>query len=210
MEYKQEKCHRHDESHNNKKKMRPIFLDMDDFFLGISLFKYQKPEILSSSSELIPEIFEHCHIVSSYILGTILTIELCIHPSHLCLDAKGIRDHNSVRISENEAIDIIRETPREHEKKISRKQKARIRKIDREKSRIFSIYSGNRLEGNHLRHITRDEKGVFIHIDRVHSEEYEPMDPCVQGGAHSPSQRVLRSYTDHVRVLERLSHRDVS
>ena len=121
--------------------MRSIFLHMNDFLLGISFFKNQKPDILYSSLDLVEEIRPHRHIVSSYILGSILSIELCIDPSEFCLDAERACYRYSRVIREDQTIDVARESPREYQEKISRQNKTSTREIDSERSWIFSVLS---------------------------------------------------------------------
>ena len=92
MEYEEKERHRHDESDCNEDKMRAIFLHMDDFLFGVSLLECKEVEILDSSLELIPEIFEHRHIVGGDILGSILAVELRMDTCHLGLDTERARD----------------------------------------------------------------------------------------------------------------------
>lgn len=120
MKYKQQKRHRHDESDGDEDKMRPISSHVDDLFLGICLLEYEEVEVLYSSSQLIPEILEHRHIVRGDILSSILSIELRMYACHLRLDAERARDQCRWGISEYETIYIARETTSQYEKKISR------------------------------------------------------------------------------------------
>jgi hypothetical protein len=165
---------------------------MDDFFLGVCLLKYKKIDILGSSPELIPEILEHRHIVSSDVLRSVLSIEFSMYSCHLCLDTERICDQYRWCITEDETIDVTRETPSQYEEKISRKQKTCLWEIDLKKSRIGSIFSRNFFECCHLWHITRYmESCSIIHIDRVYNAWYEQEDLCVWEGVHSPSTRVM-------------------
>lgn len=93
MEYKKKQRHRHNESNNDENKMRPIFLHMDYFLFCISLLEGEEPEVCYTSPYLISEILEHRHIVSGDILGSVLTIELCLHSYHLCLYPERASDH---------------------------------------------------------------------------------------------------------------------